>query len=126
MERFSRGLANLNLLFLMCIVVLPFATRVLGDYGNLPAAAAFYAGCMVATSLASSAIWIYARRRGLTRPTVAPETIRSYTARSVATLLLFSASTIVALFSPLAAQIVWVLTAFVTPLAERWARRRPA
>ncbi len=125
-ERFSRGLANVNLLFLMCIVVLPFATRVLGDYGNLPAAAAFYAGCMVATSLTSASVWIYARRRGLLNPSLAPETIRSIQARYVVALVLFSASTIVALFSPPAAQLVWVLTAFVPPAAERWVRRRPA
>ena len=56
-------------------------------------------------------------------PATGPETIRAYTVRGLVTLVLFSLSVLVALFSPTAARIVWVLIAIATPLAERWARR---
>ena len=38
--RFERGLAMLNLLFLLCIVFMPFPTSILGEHPNLPAAVA--------------------------------------------------------------------------------------
>ena len=58
---------------------------------------------------------------------IAPEApaadVRVSTVRGLVTLILFLLSIPVAVVRPALAPAAWVLAAFATPLAERWARR---
>jgi TMEM175 potassium channel family protein len=59
-NRFDDRLLWINLLFLMCIVVIPFPTSVLGEHANRPAAVVFYACVLALTGLLQLAMWVYA------------------------------------------------------------------
>jgi len=65
----DRQFAFLNLLLLMAVALIPFATAVLADYlaaggGPAHAAAAAYSGVISLMGVAFGAIWIYASRGG--------------------------------------------------------------
>jgi uncharacterized membrane protein len=123
--RFDRGLALVNLLFLMSIAVMPFSMMLIGEYGELKAATAFYSGSLVFTSVTSNLLWMYAARgRRLLDPQVSRADVRVTTARGVVTLVMFVVSFGVAFVSVTAARITWVLTVVAARLAGRLARRR--
>lgn len=56
----DRRFVWLNLLFLMCIVFLPFPTSVVSRYGDTRTGTIFYAGAMAVTSLALAGLYLYA------------------------------------------------------------------
>src|SRR5207244_3505508 len=86
-RQFTRVLAILNLSFLLCIVVLPFSTTLIGEYGTVPAAAVFYGGNLVAASLASMVTWAYAAHgRRLLDPDADSSDVRAFSVRGVVTL----------------------------------------
>lgn len=58
--RFDDGLARRNLVLLFFVVLVPFTTLVLGEYGNLPAAVWLYAVQMIALGSSGAWIWHYA------------------------------------------------------------------
>ncbi len=62
-NRFDDRLVWINLLFLLCIVVIPFPTTVLGEHANAPAAVILYAGVLALTGLLQAAMWLYATHR---------------------------------------------------------------
>ena len=123
--RFDRGLALVNLLFLMSIAVMPFSMMLIGEYGELKGATAFYSASLVFTSVTSNLLWMYAARgRRLLDPQVSRADVRVTTARGVVTLVMFVVSFGVAFVSVTGARIAWVLTVVAARLAERLARRR--
>jgi uncharacterized membrane protein len=102
---FDRPLIVLNLAYLSLIVLVPFPTELLGDYGDERDAVMLYAAVIGTTALLSWLIVRYAVRRGHT----------SADARAVAEAsgalvpsVIFYASIPVALLSPLAAQLMWL------------------
>ena len=122
---YTRGLAFLNLLFLMSIAIMPFSTDLVGAYGRLTLAAVFYSLSLVMTSVTSNLLWFYASRRGrLLDPAVSHADVVVVTTRGLATLALFIIGTAVAFISVQVASIIWVSIAFVSRAAERIARRR--
>lgn len=72
----TRGLAMLNLLFLMFVSVLPFSTGLIGKFGpNHPIALAIYFTNQLALGLVLNLIWVYAGWRDLiATPTADPAT----------------------------------------------------
>jgi hypothetical protein len=58
----DRRLIALNLLFLACVAFLPYATAVLGTWGNTSPGVAFYAAATAAVGLAQGAICFHAAR----------------------------------------------------------------
>jgi uncharacterized membrane protein len=72
LRRIDQRLIAWNLLFLAFVAFLPYATAVLGDWGNTGPGAAFYAASMAAVGLTQAAIWFHARRAGLTSPEMSP------------------------------------------------------
>jgi len=59
----TRGIAMINLLFLMFVSVLPFSTGLIGKLGpNNPVALAIYFTNQLALGLALNLLWLYARR----------------------------------------------------------------
>src|SRR5439155_490685 len=58
--RYTRGLAFINLLFLLSIAIMPFSTTLVGEYGSLSLAGVFYSLSLVFTSVASNMRWLFA------------------------------------------------------------------
>jgi uncharacterized membrane protein len=106
--RYDPGLPYVNLPVLFCIAVLPFTTSVLGEHPDLTGAVVLYAGWMMVTGFASTALWVWAtQRRRLLPADVSDDWIRERTWLGLSVPLAFSASIPIAFVSPLAAQIAW-------------------
>ena len=124
-SHYTRGLALLNLLFLMSIAVMPFSTTLVGEYGALTLAAVFYSLSLVFTSITANLMWLYAaRHRRLLEAHASREDIAVVTARGVVTLALFVLGTGLAMISVGLASVAWFSIPLVTRIAERVARRR--
>src|SRR5919202_2739867 len=61
-RRYDDGLIWLNILFLLCVAFLPFASAVLGEHGDERSAVVFYSLAIVATGLVETLLWLYAAR----------------------------------------------------------------
>jgi uncharacterized membrane protein len=86
------GLQTMNLLFLLTVVALPFPTEVLGNYGNLAAAAIFYAVSISLIGLTAGLLWWYAVKKKLLKPNVDQVTITNSYRRSFAVPVIFLGS----------------------------------
>ena len=112
-RRADGGLAVLNLLLLLTVVALPFPTEVLGDYGNLAAAAIFYAVSISLIGLMMAVLWRHAVKRKLLYPDVSRGTIKNSYYRSLSVPVVFLASVPVAAWvSVTAAEVMWAATFF--------------
>src|SRR5215207_9775995 len=67
-DRFDSVLMGLNLLYLAWIVLVPFTSEVLGDYGDDPDGVIIYAIVMSAVSLTFQVQIVYSFRNDLIRP----------------------------------------------------------
>jgi len=124
-RRYDDRLLWLNLVFLFSVAFLPFPTAVLGTYGG-EVATIFYAASMSATGLLSAFLTLYAyRRHRLIDPGVDDRLIRHWVQRSFLAPAVFLVSIPVAVFSPKAAQLVWLLS-FVGSFALGAVYRRGA
>jgi uncharacterized membrane protein len=111
-ERVDRPLLVLNLVLLLGIVAIPFPTALvaghLGQSAGAVAAAVTYGLVMIAISIAFSGLWIYvvthAPALGAALP---PEALRASIPGFTGGLLAYVAATLVALWSPLAAVIIY-------------------
>lgn len=86
-REFSPQLANLNMLLLFFIVMLPATTSVLSDYGgyNTPWPSVLYAATISGVYLSLAGMWSYAWRKGLTDESVtAAEHSRVFRGRIIA------------------------------------------
>jgi uncharacterized membrane protein len=66
----------LNLLSLSFIVLMPFSTNVLGEYGETPVAVAVYALNIAAATSAYTLLWYYGLRRGMLGEALTPRGVR--------------------------------------------------
>ncbi|MFN2383420.1 MAG: TMEM175 family protein [Gemmatimonadota bacterium] len=64
-EGVNRNLLGLNLLFLLCVSMVPFTTHLLGDYYTEPVALKLYGTNLMMISIVLLLHWRYAARRGL-------------------------------------------------------------
>ena len=104
---FDRRLLVLNLVYLSLVVLVPFPTELLGEYGSTTDAVVLYAG-VVATALVLSWVMLrYALDRELVRPDARAEAERT-PRRTLVPALIFYASIPVAFLSPQVAQVVWL------------------
>ena len=123
--RYTRGLAFLNLLFLMSIAVMPFSTTLAGEYGAVRLAVVFYSASLVFTGVALNLMWFYASRgRRLLDPHASRTDIAVVTARGLVTVAFFLVATGLAFISVGLARAAWITIPFATRIAERIARRR--
>jgi uncharacterized membrane protein len=111
-------------LFLVLVAFLPYATAVLGDWGDTGPGAAFYAASMAAVGLTQGALWFHARRAGLTTPDLTPELAKAYLLSLLTLPVVFLASIPVAFLSPIAAQVMWGVIAVFRNVIRR--RIQPA
>jgi uncharacterized membrane protein len=111
-ERVDRPLLVLNLLLLLGIVAIPFPTALVADHlGHPPgdqAAAVTYGLVMIAISICFSGLWVYvvthAPALGAALP---PEALRASIPGWTGGLLAYVAATLVALWSPFVAVIIY-------------------
>jgi uncharacterized membrane protein len=127
-DRSDARLVWLNLLVLFFIVLLPFPTQIMAEYGDTTLGIEIYAGAMTLTGLSIIALETYAFRAGLTAPEVNKE---ASLAKSSITPLVFASSMIIAVWSPVWATRMWWLVAIaffvVDPITNnkwRWSGRR--
>ncbi len=115
--RYDRGLAWLNLLFLLFVGLIPFPTAVVGEYGGQLVAALLYAATLTISGFLMSLLWFYISHcHRLLAKTVTTHFIRINTWRSLTPPLVFLASIGVAFVSVTAAELMWPL-AFVFNIA---------
>jgi uncharacterized membrane protein len=118
-RRYDAVLLWLNLLFLLGITFLPFATGLLGSHLILSLARTVYAGTVAFIGLSSTALWIYAtRNRRLVDPELESRFIRRLTIRSLIPPVLFLASIPLARFAPGLTLLLWSLTALASVLTR--------
>jgi uncharacterized membrane protein len=111
---------GLNLLFLALVAFLPYATAVLGDWGDTAPGAAFYAASMAAVGLTQSGLWFHARRARLTSPELTPALAKAQLLTILTFPAVFLVPVPVAFLSPAAAQVMWGVVA----LTRNFVRRR--
>jgi uncharacterized membrane protein len=117
LHNFDRRLLVINLVYLSLVVLIPFPTNLLGEYGGEPDAVVLYAFVIGSASLLS---WLMLRS-ALSSGHVAPAlhaAAREMSSGSLGAALIFYASMPIALVSSLGAQLFW-LTLLVDGLRRR-------
>jgi TMEM175 potassium channel family protein len=107
---FDSKLIGLNLLYLGWIVLLPFSSDVLGEYGDTTAGVVLYSVNLVAVVVTGGWMAARAQRDGLT--SIDEESGRENRARWVFIASVFLISIPVAFLSPSAATIMWLVLFF--------------
>jgi uncharacterized membrane protein len=107
-ERHNRPLLWLNLLFLLAVAFIPYATSVFVTY---PTAfgIAVYAGTLALTGFTLAVLWGYASRQELIEEGLTSRTVEIQAARFLVSPLLLLGSAVVAQFDPLVAVLSWLL-----------------
>lgn len=109
-KRFNDFLLFLNLLFLMCIVFLPFPTGLISAYWQSRSAIIFYAASMAVTVLMLCVLWVYAGFKGrLTEEDLDRRTFRNYTIGLLSMSLIFVVSIGIAFINVRVAKYFWLL-----------------
>jgi uncharacterized membrane protein len=114
--RFDNTLMGLNLLYLAWVALVPFTSEVLGDYSGATDAVIVYAISIAGVSLTFQAEIVYAYRRGLVHDWATPLEHRFAGPANWLVAAIFLLSIPVALLSPTAAELMWLLVFF----AGRW------
>jgi uncharacterized membrane protein len=106
-KAFDGRLLGLNLFYLAWIVLIPFSSQVLGDYGGETPSVVLYSVNLSAVVLVGLWMSADARRRGLT--TIDDETHRENRIRSTYIAGIFLLSIPLGFFAPRAAPYLWLL-----------------
>ena len=120
----SEDLAWLNFAFLFTISIMPFASDLIGQYGENPLAVTIFAVNLLLASLATQATLELARRHGLMVKGADPRDRRAGMLRAFGASLVILASIAVAWVNPDLAKYLWLLMALVPRLAVYLANRR--
>jgi TMEM175 potassium channel family protein len=121
LHNFDQRLMALNLVYLSLVVLIPFPTNLLGEYGSEPDPIALYAFVIATSALLSWVMLRYALARQHIHPDSVPEAHEASLA-ALQPALVFYASIPIAFVSPLAAQLSWLMLP-VVGLRARRARR---
>jgi uncharacterized membrane protein len=111
MTAYTSRFVVLNLAFLGTISFVPFPTQVLGDFSGESAAVMLYALTLAVVSALSVGLWDYAQRAGLMAGDRTDPDHRHYYVIP----LVFALSAPLALVSPRAASLSWILIFLVRP-----------
>lgn len=117
LRRIDQRFLVLNLVLLAWVVVLPYPTEILGEYGNATAVA-IYAATMALTGFSSAALWSYAMRAGLMDDRVDDRWAHHSFLRGISVPLVFAVSIPLVFVSVHLAEILW-LSLFFTHLFFR-------
>jgi len=127
LRRYDNGLIALNFALLLTIAVQPFATGVVGEYGNTPLAAALYAALLSLTGFILYGMWLYATAgHRLVSDRIERQVVRHHSARALTVALIFLVSVGIAVLQPGLAQAFWVVGGIAAFLVTNriYARRR--
>jgi uncharacterized membrane protein len=119
---FDGRLISLNLVYLGAIVLIPFSSELLGEYGGTTTAVVFYSVNLAVVVLLGLLMHVDARRRGLTK--IDPRAHRETQIRSSYIAGIFLLSVPLAFLAPDIAPYLW-LVLFLDP-SSRLARRSGA
>ncbi|EJN61007.1 TMEM175 family protein [Halogranum rubrum] len=107
-DRHNRGVLWLNLVFLLFVAFLPYATSVFVTYPG-QFGVAFYAGVQALTGFSLTLLWGYASRKHLVEAGLGSRTVEIQAARFLVSPLVFTLSAIVAMVDPTLAIASWLL-----------------
>jgi uncharacterized membrane protein len=108
LERFDGSLMGLNLIYLAFLVLIPFTSQVLGDYGGQRAAVILYAINLACVSLAFQAQIMYAYRSDLVWPEAREFERRMAGPANFLVATVFLLSIPIAFLSTTAATVMWI------------------
>jgi uncharacterized membrane protein len=117
----EEGLEWWNFAFLFTISVMPFTSTLLGDYVGNPLAVDIFAVNVVIASLATQAMIVVGRRKGLLVPTARERASRI---DAVVVPVVMAASIGLSWWSTSAAMYSWILIAVVPAIIDRWSARQ--
>jgi uncharacterized membrane protein len=121
--RYDQTLLRLNLLLLLLVASLALPTAVLGQYGDLPFAAALYAAAIAVTGFTLSGLWVYAWRRGFVDDRLDAGAVRYALTQSLTVPTVFLLSIPLAyVLGPTAAELSWILAVPASVLVPRLLR----
>ncbi len=134
LDRADSVLLRLNLLLLLFVSVLPFPTRMLGDYlretGAERIAVTVYGLNLLAISGLTSILWHYAVSEGLTKGDLADDDARAITSKLNPSLAFYAATIAIGLLVPVAAVVLYFAIALYLLIPfraiARQLRHRPA
>ncbi len=108
MKRYDDTMIWLNIIFLMFIILVPFASSVISEHGNTVLGTIFYALMMMATGIAEVVLWLYvSHKHRLIDEELSDQIIRYSTARAVTPPSVFLLSIPLAFINPYIAMASW-------------------
>ena len=123
MRGHSEGLAWRNFSFLLALTLMPFTSDLIGRYGTNPLAITLFGLNLVAISLSSQWIFLYAAHHNLIKDEArSARDERTARVRVALVLGIVALSMLLAWTVPQLAKFVWLLFLVVSPTAERLSR----
>ncbi|WP_277553959.1 TMEM175 family protein [Halobaculum limi] len=107
-ERHDRGILWLNLLFLLMVAFIPFASSVFATYPD-QFGIMFLSGTLALTGFTLALLWSYASRRELVEEGLSSRVVEIQAARFLASPAVFVLSILVAAFDPGLGILTWLL-----------------
>ena len=124
MRGHSEGLAWRNFSFLLALTLMPFTSDLIGRYGTNPVAITLFGLNLVAISLSTQWIFLYAAHHDLlTNVARSRHDERTARLRVLFVIGIVAISVALAWTAPQFAKFVWLLFLVVSPVAERISRR---
>jgi uncharacterized membrane protein len=124
MRGHSEGLAWRNFSFLLALTLMPFTSDLIGRYGTNPVAITLFGLNLVAISLSTQWIFLYAAHHNLLMDVArSKRDERTARLRVVFVIGIVAVSIILAWTYPRLAKFVWLLFLVASPVAERVSRR---
>jgi uncharacterized membrane protein len=124
MRGHSEGLAWRNFSFLLALTLMPFTSDLIGRYGTNPLAITLFGLNLVAISISTQWIFLYAARHNLLLDVArSAQDERTARVRVLLVLLIVGLSIALAWTAPELAKFCWLLFIFVPPIAIRITRR---
>jgi len=105
---YTQSLQRLNLLVLLFVALIGYATGILVRYGDTAWGVAVYAIVISAVGIGQTVLWVYAHRRGLLTGELDGDLYRYVRARSLAVPVVFLVSIPVAFADADAAKYLWI------------------
>lgn len=119
---FNLPLLWLNLLFLLCITLIPFLTNLIVIYHESVFAISLYASFQALAAFLIFIIWKYSTDQyRFVNPSINPGFVRYLSFRGIITIFSFLISIPIAIISPTAAQISWAIIPFFHGFLAKYA-----
>jgi uncharacterized membrane protein len=116
-ERHERGVVYLNLLFLLLVAFIPYATSIFTAYPS-QFGISFLAGVLATCGVSLTLLWVYASRHELIEAGLTSRTVQIQATRFLSTPVVFLLSIVVASFDVRLAMLTWLLIAPINGVLE--------